>query len=228
MNPDFWLERWQENEIGFHLNDTNPVLLRHWYTMPVDIGARVLMPLCGKSVDVLWLLKQGFQVVGVELSEIALDALADAIEAEFGLAVDKQKVNGHWLYRAAGIRLICADWFTLTAKELGAVEAVYDRAALIALPPEMRSAYSKHLLHLVGTVPQLLVTMNYDQELMNGPPFAVSVEDVSTYYGDASEGQWLHCDVLEERELINEEPRFRQRGLTSLQQTVYRLTKRIA
>jgi len=221
MHNEFWHERWSKDEIGFHLEDANPALVNHWHTMPVDIGTRVLVPLCGKTQDIIWLLKQGHQVVGAELSEKALDALAYDIEGEFGLAVDKQEVDGLILYRAAGILLICGDWFALTQRDIGPVDAVYDRAALVALPPEMRERYSRHLLEISRQAPQLLVSFAYAQEQMSGPPFAVLRDEVNQHYAEV-----MHADVLEERELIDQEPRFRDRGVTSMLQTVYRLTPR--
>lgn len=222
MNPDFWHERWSNNETGFHLDQPNPAMLHHWPTIPIDLGSRVLVPLCGKTVDILWFLKQGYQVVGIELSEIALDALAESIEEMFSLAVDKQEIDGVILYRAAGILLICGDWFKLTADDIGPIHAVYDRAALVALPEDMRGTYSQHLLSIAGVVPQLLVTMDYNQDEMSGPPFSVSADNVESYYASS-----MNIDVLHSEERINKEPRFRERGLTSMNETVYRLMPKV-
>lgn len=218
MKTEFWQERWKNNEIGFHLEQENPALLNHWPTIPIDLGSRVLVPLCGKTVDILWLLKQGYQVVGIELSEVALDALAESIEETFSLAVDKQEIDGVILYRAAGILLICGDWFKLTASDIGPVHAVYDRAALIAMPDSMRSAYVQQLLTIAGRVPQLLVAIDYNQEEMAGPPFSVSADEIEGYYTST-----MNIDVLQSGDRLKQEPRFQQRGLTSLKETVYRM-----
>jgi len=218
MKTDFWLERWQRNEIGFHKDKANPALVNHWHTMPVDIGCRVFVPLCGKTVDVVWILRAGYQVVAAELSEVALDALADQIEGEFGLAVDKQTVDGLILYRAAGILLIGGDFFKLTARDIGPVDVIYDRAALIALPPEMRKDYAQHLMAITHSAPQLLVTVDYDRDVMDGPPFAITTSEVNDHYGAT-----YQIDEMERREQIDEEVRFRDRGLNSMMQTVHRL-----
>lgn len=218
MKSEFWHERWSNDETDFHLDEPNPAMVNNWPTLPIELGNRVLLPLCGKSVDVLWLLKQGYQIVGVELSEIALDALAESIEEMFSLAVDKQEVDGLILYRAAGILLICGDWFKLTARDIGPVHAVYDRAALIAMPEEMRESYCEQLMNVAGAVPQLLVTIDYHQADMAGPPFSVPADQIEGYYADS-----MTIDVLHSEERINKEPRFRDRGLTSLNETVYRL-----
>ena len=219
MKHDFWHERWEKQEIGFHLSKTNPALTSHWQTIPVDLGERVLVPLCGKSVDILWLLRQGYQVVGVELSEVALDALAESIEETFSLAVDKQQVGDLILYRAAGILLICGDWFSLTSFDTGPINAVYDRAALVAMPETMRADYANQLLTISQNAPQLLVTFEYDQNEMAGPPFSVDESQVAEFYAGT-----MDIDLMADKDCLVDEPKFRERGLSALREKVLRLT----
>ncbi len=219
MKHDFWHERWEKQEIGFHLSKTNPALTSHWQTIPVDLGERVLVPLCGKSVDILWLLRQGYQVVGVELSEVALDALVESIEETFSLAVDKQQVGDLILYRAAGILLICGDWFSLTSFETGPIDAVYDRAALVAMPEAMRADYANQLLTISQNAPQLLVTFEYDQNEMAGPPFSVDESQVAEFYAGT-----MNIDLMADKDCLVDEPKFRERGLSALREKVLRLT----
>ena len=219
MKHDFWHERWEKQEIGFHLSKTNPALTSHWKTIPVDLGERVLVPLCGKSVDILWLLRQGYQVVGVELSEVALDALAESIEETFSLAVDKQQVGDLILYRAAGILLICGDWFSLTSFDTGPIDAVYDRAALVAMPEAMRADYANQLLTISQNAPQLLVTFEYDQNEMAGPPFSVDESQVAEFYAGT-----MNIDLMADKDCLVDEPKFRERGLSALREKVLRLT----
>jgi len=219
MKHDFWHERWEKQEIGFHLSKTNPALTSHWQTIPVDLGERVLVPLCGKSVDILWLLRQGYQVVGVELSEVALDALAESIEETFSLAVDKQQVGDLILYRAAGILLICGDWFSLTSFDTGPIDAVYDRAALVAMPETMRADYANQLLTISQNAPQLLVTFEYDQNEMAGPPFSVDESQVAEFYAGT-----MNIDLMADKDCLIDEPKFRERGLSALREKVMRLT----
>jgi len=221
MKNEFWHERWEKNEIGFHLDDANPAIVNHWHTMPIDLGDRVLVPLCGKSLDVIWLLREGYQVVAAELSEIALDALAESIEETFSLAVDKQQVGDLILYRAAGILLICGDWFSLTDYDIGPVHAVYDRAALVAMPEHMRADYVAQLTRISKGAPQLLVTFEYDQNEMSGPPFCVHPDEITGHYSAT-----MNIDTLFSKDVLNSEPKFRERGLSALQETVLRLTPR--
>lgn len=180
MEHDFWHQRWQDNKIGFHEAEANPLLVSHFSALSLPIGKRVFLPLCGKTLDIAWLLGQGYRVVGAELSQIAIDQLFEAL----GL-VPSVKVHGSLRHhQAAGLDIFVGDIFKLTASLLGSVDAVYDRAALVALPPEMRIRYSQHLQHLVNGAPQLLVTLAYDQTLVAGPPFSINEAEMVKHYGD--------------------------------------------
>lgn len=178
MNLDFWHAKWQKNEIGFHLNEANPLLVRHFPALRLPSNSRIFLPLCGKTLDIHWLLAQGFRVAGAELSTIAVEALFD----ELKLAPTLTKVGDLTRYSANNIEIFNGDFFALTAQMLGAVDAVYDRAALVALPAEMRKAYTAHLGAISQYAPQLLVTFDYDQTQLDGPPFCVSADEVRAHY----------------------------------------------
>ena len=214
MEPDFWHQRWEGRQIGFHLDDFNPHLQRFWPRVAPPQGARVFVPLCGKSLDMLWLARGGWPVIGVELSPIAV--------AEFfrdhGLASRRSQDARFQVEEGDRVRLLCGNFFDLTAADLGGVEAVYDRAALIALPPEMRQRYVDHLLAIVPPRASiLLVTLDYAQEEMAGPPFAVRRDEVVEYFGGRYAVEVAHCeDALDERR--------RERGVTRLEERVSLLT----
>jgi len=178
MHHDFWHQRWQNQQIGFHLNEVNPFLLAHFQALKLQPGQRILVPLCGKTLDIHWLLTQGLQVVGVELSALAVDALF----AELNLVPEITQAGALKHYRTAQLAVFQGDFFALDQSLLGPVDAVYDRAALIALPNEMRRQYCQHLINLTHTAPQLLISFAYDQSLVPGPPFSVSQEEVGTHY----------------------------------------------
>jgi len=173
MEHAFWHQRWQEGRIGFHQGDINPWLRRYWSALDLHADARVLVPLCGKSSDMLWLREQGHEVVGVELSDLACRDFF----IEHGAQVTPVAVpEGHTRERD-GIRLWCADFLELGREHWGEVAAVYDRAALIALPPAMRRAYASHLREqLASGVEMLLVTLEFTGS--EGPPFAVPEAEV--------------------------------------------------
>ncbi|MEN9463824.1 MAG: thiopurine S-methyltransferase [Pseudomonadota bacterium] len=221
MQHAFWHEKWQSNQIGFHLPEVNKLLLKHWPALGVATGT-VLVPLCGKSLDLIWLRAQGYQVIGVELSEIALDALAASF-TDAGFVVQKEPLLESGLtarYRGAGVTLYAGDFFALTAEIIGAVDAIYDRAALVALPADMRQGYSKHLQAISQQAPMLLLSFDYEQSLMVGPPFAVAAGEIHAHY----QPYYAHLDLLEIRDVIEQEPKFKERGLSSLKQLVYKIS----
>jgi thiopurine S-methyltransferase len=204
MEPQFWLERWQRNEIGFHQPAPNKALTRHWATLGLAPGTRVFVPLAGKSLDMIWLAAQGHHVVGIELAAEAVRAFAD----ENG-PVDR-------------VDLRCGDLFALDRASLGRIEAVFDRGSLVALPPALRRQYAAQLTELSppGTR-TLLVTMEYDQAKMNGPPHAVPESEVHALFGATHD-----IALLERDGALDDFPRFAQRGVTSLAEAAYLLTRR--
>lgn len=181
MQHDFWHTRWQNQQIGFHLDAVNPLLATHFQALDLQVGQRVFIPLCGKTLDIHWLLSQGMHVAGAELNQLAVDSLF----TELGLtpAISQRGSLRH--YSAEHIDIFQGDFFALDKALLGEVDAIYDRAALIALPPEMRNRYSQHLIKLAAGAPQLLISFHYDQSLAEGPPFNVSAEEISAHYAPA-------------------------------------------
>lgn len=179
MDAQFWHDRWQEGRLGFHEGRVNRMLEAHVGALGLGGGDRVFLPLCGKAVDIAWLLSRGYRVAGAELSEIAVRDLF----GEMGVVPEVSEAGAHWRYGAEGVEIFVGDIFALTADMLGAVDAVYDRAALVALPEGMRRRYAAHLAELTGAVPQLLVTFDYDQAAMEGPPFSVDEAEVARCHG---------------------------------------------
>lgn len=179
MQAEFWHSRWQQQQIGFHLPEVNPLLQAHVAQLALQPGQRLFVPLCGKSLDIGWCLQQGWQVVGVELSPLAVTALF----ASLGLTPSITLCGELQHYQAEGLAIYLGDFFALSKPMLGAVDAVYDRAALVALPAPMRAAYSRHLSALTAGAPQLLISFDYDQSLQAGPPFSVPAAQLAAYYG---------------------------------------------
>lgn len=217
MNPEFWHERWQRGEIGWHLDQVNAHLAEHWPRLGLPPGGQVLVPLCGKSRDLLWLAAQGHRVLGVELSPLAVAGFF----AEQGLTPEGHRDGPFACYQVDEIRLLCGDFFALGPEQVGAVTAFYDRGALIALPPELRDPYADHLTALTRPGSRgLLITLEYVQAEMAGPPFSVPEDQVKTLFGGAFRIERLvHLDVLAEN------PGLAARGLSRLQEGVYRLDR---
>jgi thiopurine S-methyltransferase len=179
MDSDFWHQRWRENRIGFHQAAPNAMLVRHIGALNLPAKAHIFLPLCGKTRDIDWLLSQGFRVVGVELSRLAINQLFQ----ELGLSPDITELDGITQFSAPNIDIFVGDFFALTADQLGLVDASYDRAALVALPPDMRLRYGAHLARITARAPQLLICFEYEQSIMSGPPFSVAADEVARVYG---------------------------------------------
>ena len=179
MDPDFWHARWSQNQIGFHEPQENPLLLAHIQALALAPQARVFLPLCGKTKDIGWLLSQGIQVAGAELSPLAVDQLF----ADLGVVPAITQQGELRRYQADGLTVFAGDIFALTPDLLGHIDAVYDRAALVALPAAMRQRYAAHLTALTQSAPQLLICFAYDQSRFSGPPFSVSGQEVTSLYG---------------------------------------------
>ncbi|MDB4931745.1 MAG: Thiopurine S-methyltransferase [Myxococcaceae bacterium] len=177
MSDDFWARRWREGQIGFHEGAPNAFLQAH--AARLGDAKRVFVPLCGKSEDLAFLAARGHTVVGVELVEDAVRAFFD----EHGLAPAVTPRGPLTAYAHGAITLLVGDLFDATPDLVGAVDALYDRAALIALPEDVRARYVAHLraLLLPGAA-GLVVTVEYPQEAMAGPPFAVPEAEVRRLY----------------------------------------------
>ncbi|MEI8259088.1 MAG: thiopurine S-methyltransferase [Deltaproteobacteria bacterium] len=177
MNHDFWESRWREGRIGFHEGAPNAFLNER--VALLGAARRVLVPLCGKSEDLAFLAAHGHAVVGVELVEDAVRAFF----AERGLTPTVTTRGALTEYAHGPITLLAGDFFATTRELLGPVDALYDRAALIALPEAMRVRYVAHLRALLPSgADGLVVTIEYPQEAMAGPPFSVPEAEVRRHY----------------------------------------------
>lgn len=215
MDHRAWLDRWKTNRIGFHQPRPNPWLVRHWSA--VAAAGRVFVPLCGKSLDMRYLETLGHPVVGIELAQLAVDAYFE----EGGEAVRPVPHDGLQRYDGALTTLYCGDYFELTANELEGVDAVFDRGALVALPPTARRRYCDHLLRIVPSgTRMLLITIEYDQPLVAGPPFCVLPEEVHQHYG-----RRCHIETLSRAGTDEVPPHFAEQGVHRATEAAYLLTK---
>jgi thiopurine S-methyltransferase len=183
VDADFWHERWDARELGFHQGQPNALLVEHFHAVEAAPGSRIFVPLCGKTLDIGWLLSQGCSVVGVELSETAVRELFD----ELGVDPTVSRQGALARYSAQRIDIYVGDFFELSRDTLGAVDAVYDRAALVALPADMRRRYTAHLERITSGADQLLLCFDYDQSAMDGPPFSVTGDEVGEHYSQSHE-----------------------------------------
>jgi thiopurine S-methyltransferase len=215
MQDKDWLIRWQQDQIGFHDTEINSHLKRYISDSDLKSGDTIFLPLCGKSADITWLAEQGFRVVGVELSAVAIESYF----SEQGLSY-QQLESGPFIARISGnIRLLEGSFFDLKREDIGDCNLVYDRASLIALDESTRARYAQWMQSIMGDKADiLLITLDYDQSEMNGPPFAVSTDEVTRHYGPA-----FQVDTMLQTEIVDESPRWRAKGLSSLVESVYQL-----
>lgn len=178
MDVNFWHLRWKDNRIDFHADSANPLLIQHISKLSLAKRSRVFVPLCGKTVDIAWLMSSGFRVVGAELSEHAIKQLFLALGVEPEILIAGNLTH----YCAENIDIFVGDIFNVSHTLLGPVNAIYDRAALVALPNNMRTRYTNHLIEITSAAPQLLISYEYDQSVMNGPPFSITKENICGYY----------------------------------------------
>ncbi|MEM4988317.1 thiopurine S-methyltransferase [Collimonas sp. H4R21] len=181
MEASFWHEKWKRGEINFHQSEANPLLTVHFEKLNLAKGSRVFLPLCGKTHDIAWLLASGYRVAGAELSGQAINELFK----ELGLAPTISEAGKLTRYSADDIDIWVGDIFDVSAEYLGPINAIYDRAALVALPADMRKRYASHLMQITGAAPQLLISYVYDQSKIDGPPFSVTEDEVRQHYGAA-------------------------------------------
>ena len=218
MHPDFWHQRWQEGRIGFHQHQPTPLMLRHWPSLGIAPGSRVFVPLCGKSLDMAWLASQGLRVLGVELSDRAVEQFFE----EHSLEPRVHEAGGMRHYRAGAIEIVLGDAFALDDALLASCDAVFDRAALIALPPPLRERYARDLYaRLPPRCRGLMVTLEYPQPEKAGPPFSVDEDEVRALFS----AHW-QVDALERLDILASQPAFAQDGVTRLETVAYRLERR--
>lgn len=213
-----WIERWKTSQIGWHQNAVNKRLIKFINCLKLSKGDVVFVPLCGKSLDMIYLTKQGFKVIGVEISELAVKQFFD----EHQLPYSRTKITNFQLYKSKNITIYCGDYFALTAAILRTICAVYDRAALIALPAFTRAKYAQHLTAIIPPdCRMLLLTLNYPQSQMSGPPYALAQKELVSLYQKRFKYQQLQCFND-----IKNEPKFQNAGVDFIEKATYCLQKR--
>ena len=216
---EYWQERWQNQQTGWHQAEISEHLVEYCPRFKLAAQDTIFVPLCGKSLDMKWLLEQGYQVIGVETSQQAIQQFFDEADLEFEQFDDQ----GLICWQSKGIKIYEADYFDVTANHLKAVKMVYDRASLVAIPQAEtrgRKDYAEHLMNIAPiSASILLVTLDYDQQKMDGPPFAVSPAEVQELFSEDYD-----IELIKASELIEKEPRFKEKGLDSFIQRYYQLS----
>jgi thiopurine S-methyltransferase len=218
MQPEFWRDRWFQGQIGFHQPTVETYLEAHWADLGIARDSRVFVPLCGKSLDLLWLRDAGHDVIGVELSDIA----AQAFWMESGLPARRRQVPGFDRYEASRLTVLCGDYFNVTLELLSGVRAVYDRGALVSWAPDLREPYVEHMTAITRSgTHTFLITLEYPQSQMNGPPFSVELDELEHLYAPKHDIQ-----ELARRDILVTEPRMRSKGVSKLFEVCYQLVRK--
>ena len=192
MSENFWHQQWESNLIGFHKENVNPLLVSYFNSLAVDKASCIFLPLCGKTLDISWLLANGYRVVGAELSELAVKELF----AGLGLEPVITDIDEIRRYTATGVDIFVGDIFSVTRYMVGPIDAAYDRGGLVALPENVRSRYTRHVANITDNAPQLLIVYEYNQNMMNGPPFSISNEEIDRLYKDSFKTSLLTSEAV--------------------------------
>jgi thiopurine S-methyltransferase len=220
MDHHFWMSRWEKNDIGFHMQQAHHALIRYYDRLNLQPCDTVFVPLCGKSVDMIWLREHGLRIIGTELSLIA----AEAFFAEHGLQATRKSSESFVHFTADNLKILCGDHFTLRRDDLDGVAAVYDRAALVALSPDSRRRYADHLTQLLPPAGRiLLISYDYNQNEISGPPFSVPFPEIDRLFSPGFE-----IELLGREETLGTHQGLKARGVTKLTEFVCLLTRRSA
>ena len=217
-DPGYWIARWSEGRTGFHRASPQAWLVEHVQRLAPRGDERVLVPLCGKSVDLVFLERRGHSVVGVD---VAAQAFQEFL-AEQRRSATVRTEPPFTIHATGAIELWCGDFFALDPARHGTFPAIFDRAALVAFPDARRAEYARKLVELLAPGGRLLlVAMEYEQSKWAGPPFSVTRDEIARRYGAS-----CRVEPLAERSLLEEEPVWRERGVDRLVETLTLLQKR--
>jgi thiopurine S-methyltransferase len=220
VQPEFWQDRWRSGQTGFHQTRVEPWLERFWPALGIPAHGTVFVPLCGKSLDLIWLRDRGHHVVGVELSRLAVEQFL----ATHDIAATRRSRGGIEIFESERLVLYCGDLFALQPDDLCGACGIYDRASLIAWPPPLRGRYAQAMTRLTDSgAHTLLLALEYDQTEMSGPPFSVSAQVVHDLYTPHH-----LIEEVKRADILDHEPRLASKGLTGLQQVCYRLERTAA
>lgn len=213
----YWNQKWQTNDIAFNQEEPNELLKQFLPTLNLKPGDKIFVPLCGKSIDMFWLLQQDYVVTGIELSSQACEAFFQ----EYQIPYLRKQLDAFTLFYNEKISLFAGDFFDLDASVLGTMNAVFDRAALIALPDNLRKQYAAKMISLLNkNTIILLISSTYNQQEMSGPPFSVGEKEINQLYSE-----YFHIKKLLDREAASIPPHLQAKGLTAASEQLYLLSK---
>jgi thiopurine S-methyltransferase len=212
MDVEFWKTAWDEGRIGFHRGEFHPELLKYFPLLEIQGEQSILVPLCGKTLDITWLSHQNLYVTGVELCQKAV------LEYFQDHSIENYEVQNN-SYTHQNITLEVGDFFH--HQKEGGYDYIYDRAAIVALPPQMRIEYAKKCLELLKPKGRsLLIAFEYDQTKVQGPPFSVEEAEIYQLFGNEAQ-----IDLLDTQSSQPKNQKFVEAGLNKFTQKTYLISK---
>lgn len=212
---NFWQQHWSDGQTAFHLDDIHPDLQVFLPVLSLELGDTVFVPLCGRTLDIGYLLNVGYNVIAIEMVEYAVQQLFNQLSIVPEVSGWKQGK----CYRADHLTVYVGNYFDLSSDECAEVSAIYDRAALAAMPYKLQQRYCQHLGDITVYAKQLVIASAFDQTKMQGPPFTITPQHIQQYYG-----QHYTIELLNEIETIKEEMDFQKQQLDSFIRRTYLLT----
>ena len=212
---NIWVSRWKEDRIGFHLKEVNPYLIRFSDQLLHQNSDRVFVPLCGKTLDLYWLTTKTKKVIGVELVSKAVQDFF--VENKIGYLIQQDETLQK--FSSKSIEIYLGDFFDLNPEQTSSFKAIYDRASIVAIEKPERRKYVDHLISFLDKAGRiLLITLEYNQNQMEGPPYSVPGEEIESLFAPLCSLKLLEtCDILDDR--------FRKKGLTRLLEHIFLIVK---
>ena len=212
---NLWESRWQEDRIGFHRKEVNPYLVRFSDELLYQNPDRVFVPLCGKTLDLYWLTTKTKKVIGVELVSKAVQDFFTENNIDYSIQQDETLQK----FSSKSIDLYLGDFFDLNPEQTSSFKAIYDRASIVAIEKPERKDYVEHLISFLDPAGRiLLITLEFNQNQMEGPPYSVPAEEIESLFASFGSLKMLEpCDILDDR--------FRNKGLTRLLEHVFLIVK---
>jgi thiopurine S-methyltransferase len=216
MSNEFWLNKWETNDITFHEMNTNPDLIKYIGELNINSGSTIFVPFCGKTKDMLWLSENGFNVVGVELSKIACDDFFSEANITPRISQREKFVK----YEHGNIKIFCGDLFDLTNLDLPTIHAVYDCKAIIALPPTLRRKYVEHIIECIGGKINFLLITRESRSSVTPPPYNIDKQEINLLFGSN-----FNTKQVKQLTMLNIPERLVKKGYSDITECAYIIKK---
>lgn len=218
MSNKIWKSMWKHNQFQFHQPIINPLLQQYLPQLQLSANDDILVPLCGKSLDMDLLIDSGYHVIGIELSKIAIQAYFDARNIKPQHEKKGQFIR--WWHN--DIEIWCGDIFNLTDNDISHVKTLYDCASLTALPSESRPHYVQHFYEKLSKQSQILLitTESADEHQLESASMIDS--EVQSLYEN-----YYQIELLHGQSSLKQDPEHPGAAIMPMDEKVYLFTNHI-